>query len=241
MIDIHTHILYNVDDGSDTLEESIAILKKSAWMGVTDIIVTPHYIGKEEYNKAKVDENYRVLKEKVYELGIPIKLYLGNEIAVYSNINEILDDDNVNTLADSRYMLIEFPMSMDVNYVLDTIYEIKVRGYIPVIAHPERCECFRKDQKLIYQVVNEGALLQCNTGSIIEVYGKTAKRIVTKLLKENLVTFLSTDVHSENDNRYDELLKVEVELEKLIGRYEAKKLLVYNARKILINENIIEE
>ena len=241
MIDVHTHILYDVDDGSDTLEESIAILKKAIRSGVTDIILTPHYTDKSEYDKSKVDSAFKVLKEKVNELNLDVKLYLGNEIAVYGNINEILSDENVSTLAGSKYMLIEFPMSTDVSYVIDTIYEIKLKGYIPVIAHPERCECFKKNEKLIEEAVNHGALLQCNTGSIIEQYGKTAKRIVTKLLKEHLVTFLATDEKREKNSRYDELLRVEVEVEKLIGRYESKKLLIYNARKLLINEDIIEE
>ena len=238
MIDIHTHILYNVDDGSDTLEESIAMLKKAALAGVTDIIVTPHYTGVEEYDRFKVEAAYGILKEKVEQLNINVKLHLGNEIAIYGNITEILNDENVNSLAGTKYILIEFPMSTDVNYVLDTIYEIRLKGYIPVIAHPERCECFRKNEQVLKDAVGEGALIQCNTGSLIEVYGKTAKRIVRKLLKENLVTFLATDTHNEKNNGYDDLLKVEVEVEKLIGRYEAKKLFVYNARKLLINENI---
>lgn len=241
MIDIHTHIIYDVDDGSDTLEESIAILKKASINGVTDIILTPHYIDEGRFNKEKIVENFNLLLEKVKEEEIPIKIYLGNEIAIYGNVTKILQDERVETLANSKYILIEFPMGTDVDYVLDTIYEIKLKKLVPVIAHPERCECFVKHPELINEAVNEGALLQCNTGSLLGIYGLRAKKIVKKLLKDNLITFFATDTHKEKNRRYKELHLVQDEVEKIVGRYEKNKLFIYNARNILLNNDITKE
>ena len=238
MIDIHTHIIYDVDDGSDTIEESVAILKSAEKNGVTDIILTSHYIEPNEYNKEKVLENYESLKHEVEKQNIDIKLHPGNEIAIYGNVSQILSEGEITTLANSRYVLIEFPMNVDVSYVLDTIYEMKIKGLVPVIAHPERCECFRLHYDRIREAVEEGALIQCNTGSIIGTYGNTAKKIVKKLLKDKLIHFFATDTHSIKNNRYDNLHKVEAEVEKIVGKYEKNKLFVYNARNILINENI---
>ncbi len=238
MIDIHTHIIYDVDDGSDTIEESVAILKYAQNNGVTDIILTPHYIEPAEYDKQKVLQNFELLKHEVEKYNLQIKLHLGNEIAIYGNISQILQDTDIFTLANSKYVLIEFPMNTDVSYVLDTIYEIRIKGLIPIIAHPERCECFRIHYDRIKQAVEEGALIQCNTGSLMGTYGNTAKKIVKKLLKERLVHFFATDTHSTKNNRYENLHKVEAEVEKMIGKYEKNKLFVYNARNILINENI---
>ena len=238
MIDIHTHIIYDVDDGSDTIDESVAILKSASFNGVTDIILTPHYIDGGEYNKDKVSQNFENLKNEVFKQDLNVKLHLGNEIAVYGDVNSFVELGEVTPLANSRYMLIEFPMSTDVSYVQDTIYEMKVRGLVPIIAHPERCECFRKNYDRIKDAVEEGALIQCNTGSLLGTYGNTAKKIVKKLLKERLVHFLATDTHSTKNNRYDNLHKVEAEVEKMVGLYEKNKLFVYNARNILINENI---
>lgn len=238
MIDIHTHIIYDVDDGSDTIEESVAILKLAAKNGVTDIILTPHYIEPKDYNKEKVLANFEELKREVEKQNIQIKIHVGNEVAIYGNISQILADADITPLADSRYVLIEFPMNVDVSYVLDTIYEMRIKGLVPIIAHPERCECFRLHYDRIREAVEEGALIQCNTGSIVGTYGNTAKKIVKKLLKDKLVHFLATDTHSTKNNRYDNLHKVEAEIEKMVGRYEKNKLFVYNARNILINENI---
>lgn len=238
MVDIHTHILYDVDDGSDTLEESVAILKDAAQNGVTDIILTPHYIDIGEYDENKILENFNELKVKVKEQDLPIKLYLGNEVAIYGNVYSVMQDTRINKLANSRYMLIEFPMSTDVDYVIDTIYELKIKGIVPIIAHPERCECFRKHEERIKQAVEEGALIQCNTGSLIGTYGNTAKKIVKRLLKEGLVHFLATDTHTIKHSRYSDLHKVEADVEKMIGRYEKNKLFIYNARNILIDSDI---
>lgn len=238
MIDIHTHIIYDVDDGSDTIEESVAILKSASLSGVTDIILTPHYIEHNEYNKEKVLENYEALNREVEKQNINIKLHPGNEIAIYGNVSQILSEGVITTLANSRYVLIEFPMNVDVSYVLDTIYEMRIKGLIPIIAHPERCECFRIHYDRIGQAVNEGALIQCNTGSMLGTYGNTAKKIVKKLLKDKLIHFFATDTHSTKNNRYDNLHKVEAEVEKMVGKYEKNKLFTYNARNILINENI---
>ena len=238
MIDIHTHIIYAVDDGSDTIEESVAILKAASLNGVTDIILTPHYIESNEYNKKQVYENFEMLKKEAEKQDITIKLHLGNEVAIYGNISELLEKGEITSLANSRYMLIEFPMNTDVTYVLDIIYEMKIKGIVPIIAHPERCECFRIHYDRIREAVEEGALIQCNTGSLMGTYGNTAKKIVKKLLKERLVHFLATDTHSIKNNRYQNLHKVEAEVEKLVGLYEKNKLFVYNARNILINENI---
>ena len=241
MIDIHTHIIYDVDDGSDTLEESIAILKRAYENGVTDIILTPHYLDEASYNKEKVLNNYNMLLEKVKEHNIDIRIYLGNEIAVYGNITKILEDDRVQTMAGSRYILIEFPIATDVDYILDTIYEIKLKGLIPIIAHPERCECFVSHIERIDDAIKEGALIQCNTGSLTGLYGANAKKIVKKLLRENKIAFFATDTHKLNNKRYDDLINIEEEVLKTVGLYQKNKLFVHNARCILSNQEINKE
>lgn len=239
MIDIHTHIIFDVDDGSDTLEESVAILKSAVLNGVTDIVCTPHYLDSYEYNLEKVLANFETLKEAAK--GLNIKLHLGNEVAVYGNIGEILSDVNVKGLANSKYMLIEFPMSTDVDYVEYTIYEMRIKGIIPIIAHPERCECFKKHIDRVSKAIEEGALIQCNTGSILGKYGNTAKKIVKKLLKERLVHFMATDTHNTKRNGYENLDKAEAEIEKIIGRCDKNKLFIYNARYVLADQELNKE
>lgn len=238
MVDIHTHIIFNVDDGSDTIEESVALIKYAASQGVTDIILTPHFTERYMYNKEKINENYSKLVEVVEKENIELTLHLGNEIAIYGNMAEILESGIARRLANSKYILIEFPMAIDVNYVLDTIYEARLRGIVPIIAHPERCECFRRNAQLISMAVKEGALIQCNTGSIMGEYGNTAKGIVKRLLQENLIHFFATDTHRKNREGYTELKEVQKQVIKLVGEEKASQLFEYNPMKIIKNEDI---
>ncbi|MDD2628008.1 MAG: hypothetical protein PHR25_01055 [Clostridia bacterium] len=240
MIDIHTHIIFDLDDGSSTIEESIAILKSAYEVGITDIILTPHYIddGKNSYNNDGVEERVTLLKNRMQEEGIDIKIYLGNEVRDYGNIVDILEKTDAKTLADTKYMLVEFPMNNEINYIENSIYELKIRNIVPIIAHPERCYCFTKNYRLIKELAGEGVYFQVNSGSIIGRHGNEAKKIAKKMLKDGLVHFLATDTHSMKRNGYldwEEVIKL---LDKKIGRYMRKKLTIYNQRALLINEDL---
>lgn len=242
MIDIHTHILFNVDDGSDTINESVALIKSAEKAGVTHIILTPHYTGSslDDYKNENVDENFKELSEEVNKRNINVKLFLGNEVAIYSNVYETLNDVKVKTLANSRYMLIEFPMQSNVGYCLNTIYEMKVRNIIPIIAHPERCECFKKDITLVEKAIEEGALIQVNLGSFFGDYGLKSKRIAKVLLKRNQIHFIATDNHHIINNKYTVLEERLCKLSWRIGEAKLQKLTRENQEKILNNEEIAE-
>ena len=146
-IDIHNHILYGIDDGSKSLEESIEILKQHKEMGFKDIVVTPHYIENSKYttNNKEKEKILKTLKDKVKG----INLYLGNEVFINNNLEELLKKQEISTINNSRYLLIEFPMNQKLKTITNTIYELKIKGIIPVIAHPERYEYVKKDINIV--------------------------------------------------------------------------------------------
>lgn len=240
MIDIHTHILFDVDDGSDTMTESVALVKSAIKAGITKIILTPHYTGntKEDYRNENVDKNFSELVKEIKQRNFEIELYLGNEVAIYGDVCGILDEKIAKTLVGSRYMLIEFPMEAEVNYCLDTIYEMKMRGITPIIAHPERCECFKKDYSLVEKAIQEGACIQVNIGSVFGDYGSKAKRMARKLLRNRLVNFLASDNHHITKDKYQKLQKRLSRLNWMIGQETVKQLTEYNQEKILNNEEL---
>lgn len=240
MIDIHTHILFDVDDGSDTITESVALVKSAISAGVTGIIFTPHYTGntKKDYRNENVDKHFSELVKEIKERNLEIDIFLGNEIAVYGNICEIMDDGIAKTLASSRYMLIEFPMEVEINYCLDTVYEMKMRGITPIIAHPERCECFKRDFSLVDKAIKEGACIQVNVGSVFGDYGRKAKKIARKLLKNKSVHFLASDNHHIIRDKYSVLPKRLHKLNRMFGSEYINELTIYNQEKILRNEEI---
>ena len=229
MIDLHSHILPNIDDGSRSLEESIKIIKQAVSNGVTDIIVTPHFILGSSYNKEK-KENKKLLAElqkKVKNENIDINLYLGNEIFVDIEMVSLLIKKKISSLNDTRYVLFELPMNSKYKNIRKTLFDLQSAGYIPVIAHPER-----------YRVIKAGAVFQSNIGSLLGRYGKEAKKTLEILLKHEAITFLASDIHHSRDTFYEDIPKLKKILKKIISDDYVEELLETNGRKVLNNEKI---
>lgn len=199
MIDIHSHILNNVDDGSNSLENTLNILRKAENAGFSDIILTPHYIENYyENTKDLISEKINELKQSLYREEIIVNLYQGNEIMLTDNTPKLLQECKISSLANSRYVLFEVPFSNRMLNFENIIFELKEIGAIPVLAHPERYLYIQEDpEELIKKVINWGILLQSNYGSFIGLYGKKAKNTAEFLLKNKLIHFLGTDTHKQ--------------------------------------------
>ena len=238
-IDIHCHILYGIDDGSKNYEESIELLKQHAIMGATDVILTPHYIENTKYktnNKEKLNL-LETLKEEAEKLNL--NLYLGNEVFVNNNLEEQILNGEIRTLNNTRYLLIELPMTNKIKNLKEIIYELKIKGITPIIAHPERYEYVQKNPKYISELIEEGALFQANYGSILGVYGNAPKRTIKKLLKYNYISFLGTDIHYPNSKIYKEFEKAIKKISKIIGEERLEELVQHNPRRVLDDEEIL--
>lgn len=239
MIDIHSHLLFSVDDGSKKLEESIGILRNLEKVGYTDIILTPHYIEDSKYSNNKKSNLaiLQTLKKALKEEKISINLYLGNEIFINENIPLLLKKEEICSLNDSNYLLIELPMSGEYKNYEDIFLELINLGYKIILAHPERYFSFQKDFNKIYELLNMGVLFQSNIDSIIGGYGKNAKKMIKRLLKEHIISYLATDIHHEKSD-YNKFDKASKAILKYISKDEYQKLINENA-KIIINSDII--
>jgi protein-tyrosine phosphatase len=208
MIDLHSHIIFDTDDGAKSIEKSINILKEAADAGFTSICCTPHYI-EPQYtkNKAENKEKLEIIKEKLREENIDIKLYLGNEIYITDNMKELIDDGKVSTIADSKYVLVELPLTQKILNAEEMIEDLIFSGYIVILAHPERYIYAQKDLKYFDGFIERGVYLQGNYESIIGKYGIKAKKALKKLLKEQKIDLMSTDVHNEKST-YTKMHKV---------------------------------
>lgn len=235
MIDIHCHLVYGVDDGSRTIEDTIGMLKEAKEAGFTDIILTPHYSEYFSVPAKEIKERIDNIKSKSQDLGI--NLYHGNEIYSSSHMIEDIRNQEAVTLNNSRYVLFEFPMNQKILSMDEIIYRILDDGKIPVLAHPERYKYVQENPNMIMDYIERGLLCQSNYGSIIGRYGKEAKETVKKLLTHNMIHFLGSDNHRTN-TVYKEMPETITELEKLIGRELLVELSIENPRRILNNENI---
>jgi len=241
MIDIHSHILPNIDDGSRSVKESLNIMKMAAVNGVTDIVVTPHFILGSIYNSNKNanEELLSKLKEEIAKENIAIHLYLGNEIFVDNTLLELLENGTVSTLNNSKYVLFELPMNCEYKGIKNLIFKLKSNGYIPIIAHPERYRILKQDPSKILELYDCGALFQGNMGSLFGHYGKDAKNTLKIFLKHHVISFLASDIHHEANTFYNDISELEKKLKKFLDEEYIQDLLVNNARKVLNNEKII--
>ena len=195
--DIHSHILSGIDDGSSSATESIKILKLAVHEGVSDIILTPHYVYKSDYacNNKEKKIRFEVLEELVKTRNLPIRLYLGNEILLCEQILELLESGECMTLNHSRYVLVELPMNNELLNAKNILFELINHEYIPILAHPERYHYIPDDSTFFDDLIDMGVLLQGNYKSLFGKYGKSAEKRLKKLLQKHMITFLASDTH----------------------------------------------
>ena len=241
MIDCHSHIVCGVDDGSENAEQSMKILKEAEKAGFDRIILTPHYM--DDYYvvpKSEIAKKIDTLQQLCDNLKINIKLYQGNEIYISNHIDEFLKEGKASSLNNSRYVLFETPMNIEPQNLIEVIYKLKEMKKVPVLAHPERYSFIQKDSNKILEYAEMGVLFQSNYGSLIGQYGVNSKKTVKILLKNDIISFLGSDVHKE-ENIYKQIPEIKNILYKIIGEEKTEELTNTNIEKILNDEKIEKE
>ncbi|MDO5557388.1 MAG: capsular biosynthesis protein [Clostridia bacterium] len=236
MVDIHSHIIPKVDDGAKEEKETLLILKQAQKAGFTDIICTPHY--RQEYKKSQ-DEIKKVLENIKADIeNYNIRIHLGREVYISEDILELLKDNKIGTLANSRYMLIELPFENKIVNISQISYILKENGIIPILAHPERYDFVKKSPEVsVRKFIRNGWLIQCNYGSIIGQYGWKSKFVIKKLLKKGYVHFLASDIHQPK-TVYNKMPQIIEKLKKLVSKIKFDEITTINGLKILKNEEI---
>ncbi len=197
-IDIHSHIIPGVDDGSRDMETSLAMLQMAAENGTTDIIATPHVIDVSttltwDSIRRKVEE----LQKEADARNIPITIYPGAETELNWDLLELIRKDrSAFCLAGSRYLLMEMPSLMLPPHLDDIIYELQVMDIVPVLAHPERQMQLMEKPETLLALLQKGCLAQCNGHSLTGVFGPMAHKKAKLLFQNNMVAFMGSDAHN---------------------------------------------
>lgn len=238
MIDVHSHILPNIDDGSRSIEETFNLIKEAKEAGFEGIVCTSHYMENYyETNRPEREVWINAIHENLENKNIDMNLYLGNEIYMSDNIIELLEDGKATTMNDTSYVLFELPMNAEPMNLYDMVYEMQQYKIVPILAHPERYSFVQTDPELIYDLIDKGVLMQANYGSIIGQYGKKAQMIVQKFLENNMIHMLGTDVHRQN-TIYPKIPEIILELKSLIGEEKVKELTTINPELVINNKRI---
>lgn len=234
MKDIHSHILYGIDDGSRDLEESVELLKQMEEQGVTDIILTPHYIENTTYTYSFLEKQKRLKELKHYT---NIRLYIGNEVYLSENIVQLLKEGKISTLNQSRYLLVELPMNNKLVNLEHILYELIRCNIIPIIAHPERYSYVQENIQYLDELKEMGILFQGNYESLFGKYGKNAEKTLIKLLKNDYITFLGSDIHRVGYQYHHN--QVEKKLKRIVKSVDkVLDLIDGNIEKVIKNKKI---
>ncbi|QNK48163.1 tyrosine protein phosphatase [Brevibacterium sp. PAMC23299] len=198
MIDIHCHIIPGVDDGSADMEESLNMAKNAVEAGITHIFATPHHLN-EKFVNVKIDiiEGVVSLNKSLQQNNIPLTIRCGQEVRIHRDIFTSLEKEEILTLDDKgTYLLLELPSGKVPTYTKEVIYELLLKGITPIIVHPERNKELIENPKLLFELVQEGALTQVTSGSIIGNFGKSIQSFSKKIIEHNLAHFIATDAHN---------------------------------------------
>ena len=234
MIDIHSHLIPGVDDGSQSPEESFSLLKQAERDGITELITTPHFMKNGEF-RMKAPELVQRFNEMKQAYKGPIKLHLGNELYIHPDLPELLEKDEVLTLAESNHILVEFPFQNYKEEYDEILYELSLK-YRIIIAHPERYSYVQEDPNFCLRWLNEGYLLQANQNSLFK---KETKKVLVSMIEHGFVSFVASDAH--NEHRPCLLSEAREFLAEEFGEQFAVQLTQENPEKILKNGPIIQE
>lgn len=195
MIDLHSHILPGLDDGAEDSEISLAMARAAVSDGIGTIVATPHINPTYDTDPDRLEELTRELNALLAGAEIPITVLAGAEVAV-SSVAELSDRAlGKACLGSGPSLLVESPYTRTVTFLEELLFDLQVRDFRPVLAHPERCPSFQADIDRLRELVRRGVLCSVNAGSMAGAFGSTVRRFVLRLFEEGLVHDVASDSH----------------------------------------------
>ena len=198
MIDIHSHILYGVDDGAKTVQDSLDMAKEAVNQGIQVIYATPHHLnGQFENSAAEVKMAVQLLNDLLSNHRIGLEVRVGQEVRINGDLLERLKNWEILTLGDKgTYILVELPSNNVPAYTGNLLFDLQVEGLKPIIVHPERNSEIVQKPDILFDLVNNGALTQVTAASVAGKFGKTLQKFSLDLIDANLTHFVASDAHN---------------------------------------------
>jgi protein-tyrosine phosphatase len=205
MVDIHCHILPDVDDGAENLMQAMEMARMAVESGVTDLVATSHFRGDGD-EPGTLERFYQqccLLKNALKREGIPLRLHLGAEILCVNETVQLAKARQLPTISDTDYVLCEFFFDAPFDYMTEILEVIAGAGYRPVIAHPERYGAIQRDPRRVVQWFRRGFVIQVNKGSALGAFGVRAQETARWLLDMGLVHVIASDAYSPHRRTTD--------------------------------------
>jgi tyrosine-protein phosphatase YwqE len=195
-VDIHSHLLPGIDDGAKDLNNSIELIKQMRNYGIKKFITTPHVLGDVYPNSSTIiKQQLKIVQDELISQGLnDVSIHAAAEYMMDEQFIKLLEKDDILTLKDN-YILVEMSYFNAPFNLFEILFEIQLKGYKPILAHPERYNFYHNDLNNYYKLKKAGCLFQLNLLSLTPQYGKNVQKISAKLLQENLYDYVGTDTH----------------------------------------------
>ena len=225
--DIHSHFIPGIDDGSDSLETSISLIKGLVGLGYKHIITTPHIMS-DHYENSSEDilNGLKTVRERLNTEGVDVTIHAAAEYYMDEYFLNLLNTQPLLTLWDN-YVLVEMGFYSPPRGWEDYFFKIALKGYQPILAHPERYPYFHKSYIEYAEIKEKGVALQVNLLSLTGYYGESVKKTAFRLLDDNLIDFIGTDAHHV---RHIETITNQLntpEVQKYLTHYPFKNRLIH--------------
>lgn len=243
MIDIHSHILFGIDDGAATQKDSLDLARIYLTFGYRHVVATPHAevdsLPTKYYARAVrglVDDlNHYLFKQKVELVVMP-----GMEVGLDPLLPEMVEQEKILTLTGSRYLLVETPLNqMPLNW-WEIVFKLTSRNIVVIFAHPERCAQVADDPRILDQMANAGAKFQVNWDSFTGAYGRQVAKVARSMARKGFIHCLATDSHDPNDRNASNVYEIGRCLKDLIGDKNLRRIAEENPAKVIQNKPLLE-
>ena len=227
MIDLHCHILPDIDDGPRTIDESVAMAKVAAEDGITTIVATPH-LNERPYDPAEIDSRVTRLNEVLDRQNIPLSILPGADVSALFRPKQLEGF----TINHGPYILLEFPHTHIPHNAGEILFRFQVKGYRPVITHPERNGTVVAKPSALEKILTEGIAVQITAGSLLGTFGRRVKKAAEHLLHSGLVQVIASDAHDLH-HRKPGLSKAVAAASKIVGPEVARAMVCDTPGKML--------
>jgi protein-tyrosine phosphatase len=235
LIDLHCHLLPGIDDGAKNVATSLAMARMAADDGISTIVCTPHILpGVYNNTGPAIRQAVTQLREKISEVGIPIRLFAGADVHIAPDLDVRLGDGRALAINDSRYLLLEPPHHQLPRRLEDLIFGLQAAGYVPIVTHPERLSWIEGHYDLIKRLVDNSILMQLTAGSLMGRFGRRPRYWAERMLDDGLCHVLATDAH-DTEKRPPRMAVARELVAQRLGEDEATNVVLTRARGILEN------
>ena len=234
LTDIHSHFLFSVDDGSKNKLESLNMLQQAVEQNITHLLATPHATDlTTEAVSDRFLDHFKELQDLVAEENIAINISLASELYFSPHVYDWIKYPWATFNNNRKYLLFELPLFEMPREVKEFIFQCKLEGITPILAHPERYSYMNKNVEVLFEWHRQGCLMQINAGSITGQFGSRAEKLALKMIQARLAHFVASDAHETEYRNYEQLPKAREILSAQFPQDYVDELFSINPQKAL--------